>query len=437
MLTRLTVGACVVAALAFDGPTALAQERAAREQTPVPAREASGESPADGPRFTLELTAALRVGAMLGHTVWHENAALVEGAVDVRPSLLSGPFRLRVPIGLSHSQTFGASLPELRASLDVEGRYRPSPRLRVEVSGGVLGVWRPGWPDLYQPLLTGAHAPTSRNSYFEGHLGAAVAGIPIRHHHARLSYEYASADYADDAAYDPVDAPTHLVPSDHGDHTIDAAWHYLGEGWKLGGRLEVVRRNWYSTFARDSGTGLTHAGPGGLPPNPLQVVWSVEPSVDAQVEVADGKLKLGGSYGLEVDSDAWQGYYSYVGQHPGLELKWKATRELRIALDAQVSWRDYGSGSYAAGPSHPPLESGSRRWDRRVEVGLDARYRLGSAFALTFEATWEHRRTNFPDYVPGVFPSTQQYDIRWDWDDARVLVGLEYSLDTGSDDTED
>ncbi|HVR21455.1 MAG TPA: hypothetical protein VMS65_17195 [Polyangiaceae bacterium] len=37
------------------------------------------------------------------------------------------------------------------------------------------------------------------------------------------------------------------------------------------------------------------------------------------------------------------------------------------------------------------------------------------------------RRTNFPSYVPYVYPSTQPYDIDWDYDNATLLIGARFS----------
>ena len=38
------------------------------------------------------------------------------------------------------------------------------------------------------------------------------------------------------------------------------------------------------------------------------------------------------------------------------------------------------------------------------------------------------RDTNFPDYVPGVYPPTapRPYDIRWDYTNWSVLGGVEW-----------
>jgi hypothetical protein len=35
------------------------------------------------------------------------------------------------------------------------------------------------------------------------------------------------------------------------------------------------------------------------------------------------------------------------------------------------------------------------------------------------------RDTNLPDYVPGVFPVTRAYDIRWDYTNWEATAGIE------------
>ncbi len=36
------------------------------------------------------------------------------------------------------------------------------------------------------------------------------------------------------------------------------------------------------------------------------------------------------------------------------------------------------------------------------------------------------RRTNFPTYVPGVYPAPQDYDIDWSYENYVVEAGVEY-----------
>ncbi len=40
------------------------------------------------------------------------------------------------------------------------------------------------------------------------------------------------------------------------------------------------------------------------------------------------------------------------------------------------------------------------------------------------EASWIWRDTNFPDYVPNVFPATRQYSIDWDYKNLSAVAGV-------------
>jgi hypothetical protein len=45
---------------------------------------------------------------------------------------------------------------------------------------------------------------------------------------------------------------------------------------------------------------------------------------------------------------------------------------------------------------------------------------------LTFDLSYRHRRTNFPDYVPRVFPASRTYDVHWDYDNVWVFGGVRW-----------
>lgn len=141
--------------------------------------------------------------------------------------------------------------------------------------------------------------------------------------------------------------------------------------------------------AEGEATGLTHAGAGGPPPNPLYEQASFEPELDAGLELAGGRGELDVSSGYEIVNDRYEGYY-------------------------------------AAGGNHPPLEYGDRRVDRRFSTGLDVRDPLTAHWAIIGEADALIRRTNFPNYVPNVFPASRQYDIEWSYENYLVQAGVEY-----------
>jgi hypothetical protein len=374
----------------------------------------------------VEVKATTGAGVVSGEGTIRDGGGVVRLGVRAVPSFERDAWRLAVPVKADTRQTFGASLSETVLGAGFEARWRRSPRLRLEGGLGLSGTLRPDWPDLYQPRADGTLAPTDRYSHLDVGVEVGVAGIPLRHQHARLSYAFTVIDYEDDPSFDAVDEPTHLTPSDRTEHEIAGSWRYLGDGWKLGGGLDLAVKHWSLVYARDAGTGRTHAGAGGPPPNPLQLIVYVEPKVEGELELGGG-WELGGALGWEFADDTFQGYYSYQGPHPQLELRGKPAARVELEARAELSWRTYGANSYAPGGSHPPLEYGDRRVDRRGKVGVEAGYTLSEHWGLFVDTDLIVRRTNFPDYVPGVFPDSRQYDVRWDYTNWLAIAGVRYS----------
>jgi hypothetical protein len=85
----------------------------------------------------------------------------------------------------------------------------------------------------------------------------------------------------------------------------------------------------------------------------------------------------------------------------------------------------YGS-SAKGGASPTPTEDGKDRRDDKARVSGQVRYRLRHGLHLVGEAEWTTRRTNYPDYRPGVYPASRFYDIDFDYDNARAVAGVEW-----------
>jgi hypothetical protein len=77
------------------------------------------------------------------------------------------------------------------------------------------------------------------------------------------------------------------------------------------------------------------------------------------------------------------------------------------------------------------LDWGDRREERSVESGFDVRHPLAGSLELVGGAALRVRRSNFPDYVPGVYPASRAYDIDWDYDDVTVWAGVAWSSGGG------
>lgn len=354
-----------------------------------------------------------------------ETAATTGVAAEVAPTWQRERLELALPLQADHRQTFGASLVTTDARAGVDATYRRSPRLRLGAGAELRGVWKPDWPDQYQPVAAGMLGTTDRYSHVDLSVGASVSAIPLRHWHARVAWAVDVVDYADDPSFNMIDEPTHLVPGDHTANALKGDWKYFGDGWKAGVGLDFAYASYTKQYARDAGTGLTHAGAGGPPPNPFYKEATFEPRLGADLDLAGGAGELDVSYGYEIVNDTYQGYYSYRGHHPEAALRWRLGA-LETALKADLKWRTYGPDSYAAGGSHPPLEYGDRRVDRRFGGGLDVRYAVTGHWTVLGEADAIIRRTNFPNYVPNVFPASRQYDIEWSYENYVVQAGLEY-----------
>jgi hypothetical protein len=371
-------------------------------------------------------SASARAGSLQGLGTRRVDGAMQRVDADAELEVEHCAWGMELPIDASHRATQGASVDETSGSAGLELRYRHGPELRLSVEAELSGVWRPDWPDQYTPLGDGSYMPTDRYSHWDREVGATVATIPLRHHHARAEYGYALVDYREDPGFDPVNVPNHLVPSDHEQHSLDLSWRYFGDGWKAGVAADAFLKRYFFVFARDAGTGLTHANPGGLPPNPLQELRGVEPALTFEREWAGGKLELELSYGYEIQQDTFQGYYSFTGHHPALDLTWAVGSGHELRAKTWVRWRTYGPDSYAAGPRHPPLTYGDRRVDRRGAVSLGYRMRIARGVHAVADGDVVARRTNFPPYEPAVFPSTRLYDIDWSYTNWSFLAGLEY-----------
>ncbi|MBI5488169.1 MAG: hypothetical protein HY905_12625 [Deltaproteobacteria bacterium] len=378
-----------------------------------------------------DLAATVEGGGMLGYRSIARDMATAGGSLEVEPAFVFDRWRLELPAALSMRQTWPTSLAEMTAELDLGLEWRPSSRFRIGAEGGASLVLRPGWPDPYQPEAGGELSPTDRHSYVRPGAELTVSGIPVRHHHARLVYDYSHSDYFEDASYDPLEYPTHLTPADNDEHGLRAAWHWLDGGWRVGGEVDASWTHYRNTYARDAGTGLTHAGPGGQPANPLLELWTVEPSLDARVRLFHDVLTLRLGYGHEVVIDPFQGYGSYQGPHLSAAVELRPLAWLEVVVEADLEWRFSGANGYAAGGGHPPLDYGTSRTDEIYRPRVEVRLALADELALTGLGEYRGRRTNFPDYVPGVFPASRSYAIDWDYNDWLLLLGLEYRVPGG------
>ncbi len=371
----------------------------------------------------LETRASQALGVLAGDGIHPERGPASWTELALRPSADLEGWTLGLPVDLSHRQTFGIALAESRGKAGLKARYKSGIH-RVLLYGGGYGVWRPGWLDPYQPDVEGEPTPTNRHSFASPRLRAQWDLLPWDGHRFGLEAQLRRLDYVEDPDYDPELAPTHIIPGDHLRLTSELGWRRDWERWRfdLGGTAEL--RAYSHTFARDAGTGLTHAS--SEEPNPEYRVLDIEPR--ARLRFEPGPLSLRVGYGYEIVEDLFDGYYSYRGHHPSSRLEWAASDDLTLTARGELWLRRYGPDSYAEGGSHPALDDdGDRRWDRRGMGGLELGYRLGEHWTASLDGEARIRETNFPDYTPGAFPSSSSdYDIDWDWRSFQAALGLHW-----------
>jgi hypothetical protein len=332
------------------------------------------------------------------------------------PSVHRGTFELKVPLRLDRDQALGTDLTETIAAAAVDPQWRAAEALTLGAEAGVHRVWRLNWPDQYQPDVTnGGLLPTDRYSYTALRAGANAWLRPARHQHLRARWRVTSYEYDRDPAF-TLASPTHLTPRDNVEHQLDASWRYVDRGWAVSFRLDTAFRRDSVYPARHALTGLTRTPT----QTPHQALNGYEPAAEAQLRNVARQLDLSFGLGWVVQDDTYEGYYSYSGPHPHVRADWAVTRLLSVAADAQAWWLRYGPNAQVN------TENGQRRYDHRLALKTEVRYALGRGLSFLGEGTWRNRATNYRDYVPGVNPPTRQYDVDWDYDNFRLVGGLEW-----------
>lgn len=397
-----------------------------------PAAAQSAAAGKDG--WSHELSLALHGGAFDGLGARDVAGAFAEVEARFTPELRAGVWRLSLPLQLDHVQRFGfdvkaapgesLSLNETRGEAGFRLENRALRRVRFSLLGSVFGSFKPSWPDLYQRNVLGEYRGTDRYGFMAWDAGAGLTLQPAPKQFLRLEYRYARYDFPDDPNYDPLADPNHLTPGDRDLHRFEVSWRILADAYAMAFELAASRQESFDQLARDAGTGTTHYA---TTPNPDQVLVEMEPAVEVQLRRLGGHGEVSFRYGYEVQNDTFQGYYSYGGHNPRLLASWEVTDRLTGDLKVEAWLREYGPSS----KDPATLEDGQRRWDRRGEVRARLRYALRGALSLVGQAEYAVRSTNYPDYVPGVYPAPPRdefayYDIGWDYTNVSAFVGVEY-----------
>lgn len=382
---------------------------------------------ADETPFSLELDVGAGIGALVGRQTRQDAGFLSEGWLNVRPQLEWSHVRVRLPIDAQYWRATGTELQQLDGQARVQLRWSPHRRFKLYLEGGVRGVLRQDWPDQYQPS-SNTLLPTNRYSHWRQRYETEMAIVPKRHHHLWIRYRYEIVEYHQDPLFDGVNRPTHLLPRTNSNHTGRLAWHTIVGDHRLAIELDGEYKQYTYAFSRDEGTGRTHAGPRGAPPNPLERLVGVDPSIELRLDFVDDLFRLTLGYRHAIQIDLFQGYRSLHGPKPEIRLRWKF-RQSEFEVAANVAHYVYFDGGYQEASNHPPLDYGSRRRDTRASLKAEASTGVGEFTTLFARYRLSFRRTNFPDYQPGIFPATRSYAVDWDYLNHYLLMGVEFNFD--------
>jgi hypothetical protein len=362
-------------------------------------------------------------GAVSGDTINAGTAAmsLVEGTLT--PRLTRGRYTLDAPIDFGHRQTLGgARLSESRVLGILRGTVRFTPRIRLSGELGLGATWRPDWPDPFQPLAGDDVGATDRYSHWDRRAGADLVLRPARRQRVRISYDYLLGVYKQDPMFDPIYDPLHLTPWDRDTHRLDAVWRIRRDRVKLRVGAEAALRRYFYIFSGDADTGVTHAGAGGEPPNPLLELRWLKPRLEAELEVTPAIL-VGARYELELVQDTYQGYLSYAGHHPRLEASWALPRDAELRARVELWLRRYGANSYDG----MDLSSGGdgRRSDTLADFGLAFARPFAPHWSAIADARLSVRRSSYASSIT-VDETGAVLEVGWSYLNWIGWAGVEY-----------
>jgi len=431
----------LVTAIAILGATAPAfaqqdPELEREEATQIDRTEAADEADAvelyREPTFKSRIKARMRAGAgaVSGDTINPGAGAIsiVDGTLDAAVRRRS--LQLSLPLDYSHRQTFGTSLTDMRGRGGVRVAYRFAREVQAAAELGLGATWKPDWLDPFQPMEDGSLGTTDRYSHWDRRAAAEIVLRPSRSgpeagplgsmtrgrgHQIRVAYDYTLSVYRHDPMFDAIYDPLHLAPWDRDVHRVDAEWRMREGVLRLRAGAQAARWQYFFMFAGDAKTGVTHAGTGGEPPNPLLELRVLKPRVAADYELTD-ELRVGARYELELMQDTFAGYLSYVGHHPEVVARWLLPRDVQIDASVEAYLRRYGPNSYAyeMDPDPPPLAWGDRRAERLGYITLDGRMQLAEHWSAIAEGKLAVRSTNYA------------YSIDWNYRNYLAWAGAEY-----------
>lgn len=335
------------------------------------------------------------------------------------------------------------TLDTVEQKLDLKIDYKNRP-VKISVDLNYDWVLRPGWPDLYQPdpltynssyNLDNINYPaTDRYSYHKinPELGFQYRIRPRYPIDVKAGY-IKMIGYAD-PNYDSA-KPTHLAP--------DLYSKIYGEvGIRRHSRKYLINfsiKNRYSMLtheeelARDRVSGLTHYS---TTPNPLYEETHNETDVSVTFNIAAVKLKITPLYAYHINTDEFQGYYSYTEHEFGIKLRQSLLGgNLRYRIKAVRKLRTYTSDGYGVATGHFPLTDGDTLYKNYWVINSKIDFKIDENISVFAGFNMKIKETNYPSYVPGVNPTgdtanpgTKNYDIDFSFINYRFDIGVSYTI---------
>lgn len=292
-------------------------------------------------------------------------------------------------------------------------------------------VYRPSWPDLYQPnplgpgLPTdpnfGAYLPTDRNSFHK-----LIAALEFEYSGISKFTLKGDGGYKRNIQYiDPnfnANIPFHLTPTTYGGIVFDLEGIYEASpttDLQLSNDFEW--RSYDIALARDAVTGLTHAT---TTPNQLYSQINNETKLAATFKSKKSHIEFTPFFGFIVNVDPFQGYYSYLGIEPGLQLEGKIHR-FSYALKVSFEMQNYGANGF------DPAKTQDKKalYKYYLKGGLELKYKIHKHVELFLDGEVYNKWTNYPSYTPGQPPvAGKNYSINFSFANYLISSGVTFKF---------
>ncbi len=331
-----------------------------------------------------------------------------------------------------------STLDKMTNYLSARLNYKASKKLTWGFNVNYKWVLKPDWPDHYQtnPAVFSAAfnrgdiqlLPTDRYSYHRIRFSVSE-NYKIRDYLPLFGLLGYTRKIAIVDSNFSANNPNHLTPSDYHVLLLTVGIKYKKKRKLLNGELSnTLKKTWDTVqLSRDATTGITHFS---TTPNPLYEEINNNTTLKVIFNFRKQKLKITPSYNLEINIDEFQGYYSFIGNTFGLEIAQKLSKSFKYKFKASGEIQSFGSNSYGTSASHIPLTSGSRYFKHYIKLKLKTIYSVSRHLDLFFRSFLVIKNTNFPNYVPGVNPTsgTRNYDIDFSYTNFSFDLGVTYKL---------